>query len=227
MARRRSSNSTTRARRLRPWRNLLIAVLIISVFQYLKDGSVTWPADLLTSIRNTLGDYATRPEAGWREASDQLEELGAQREGIPLPDFDLTGRVVRVADGDTLSILDKHNQQHKIRLHGIDSPEREQPHGKAAWDALEAMVDGKTVSVVVLGEDSYGRTDGTVYLGEQNINLALVANGHAWWYRYYAPNNRLLEATEQQARRDKRGLWADANPKPPWDWRREQRYSRP
>ncbi|MEM8563001.1 MAG: thermonuclease family protein [Pseudomonadota bacterium] len=193
----------------------------------MREGSVTWPADLLTSIRSSLGDYATRPEAGWREASDTLEELGAQREGSPLPDFDLTGRVVRVADGDTLSILDKHNKQHKIRLHGIDSPEREQPHGKAAWDALEAMVDGKTVSVVVLGEDSYGRTDATVYLGEQNINLALVANGHAWWYRYYAPNNRLLEATEQQARRDKRGLWADANPKPPWDWRREQRYSKP
>lgn len=221
------SSKRSQGRRLRPWRNLLIAVLVISLFQYVKDGSVTWPAELVSSIRGTLGDYATRPEAGWREASDTLEELGAQREGRPLPDFDLTGRVVRVADGDTLSILDENNRQHKIRLHGIDSPEREQRHGKAAWDALEAMVAGKTVDVVVLGEDSYGRTDGTVYLGEQNINLALVADGHAWWYRYYAPHNRLLEDTEEQARQQKRGLWADTNPKPPWDWRREQRYSKP
>jgi endonuclease YncB( thermonuclease family) len=199
----------------------------VSLFQYLSDGTVSWPKTVADKIGGTLSDYASRPEASWREATDKLEELGAEREGKPLPEFELTGRVVRVADGDTLSVLDSNNKQHKIRLHGIDTPEREQRYGKAAWDALADMVDGKTVNVVVLGEDSYGRTDGTIYLGERNINVAMVAGGHAWWYRYYAPHNRLLATTEEEAREQRRGLWAQPNPVPPWDWRRQQRYSKP
>lgn len=209
------------------WRNLLLTLVALSLFQYFNDGTVSWPKSIVDKVSGTLRDYADRPQASWREATDKLEDLGAQREGSPPPDFGLTGRVVRVADGDTLSILDRNNTQHKIRLHGIDTPEREQRYGRAAWDALEAMVDGKTVSVVVLGEDQYGRTDGTVYLGDRNINLAMVAGGHAWWYRYYAPHNRLLAATEEKARKERLGLWAQPDPVPPWDWRREQRYSKP
>jgi len=223
----RRSSSSNKASRLRPWRKLLYALVAVSLFQYLSYGQVSWPKTVFDKVGDTLRDYASRPGASWREAADKLEELGGEREGKPLPEFGLTGRVVRVADGDTLSVLDRNNKQHKIRLHGIDTPEREQRYGKAAWDALADMVDGKTVNVVVLGEDSYGRTDGTIYLGERNINLAMVAGGHAWWYRYYAPNDRLLAATEEKARAEKRGLWAQADPMPPWDWRRQQRYSTP
>jgi len=219
--------SANKKDRRRVWRNLLIALVAVSLFQYVNDGSVSWPKSIADKVVSTLRDYADRPEASWREATDKLEDLGARREGSPLPDFGLSGRVVRVADGDTLSILDRNNKQHKIRLHGIDTPEREQRYGKAAWDALEAMVDGKTVNVVVLGEDSYGRTDGTIYLGDRNINLAMVAGGHAWWYRYYAPHNRVLASAEETARRERLGLWAQADPMPPWDWRRQQRYSKP
>lgn len=201
--------------------------MAVSLFQYLSDGKVTWPKTVADKVGGTLRDYAGRPEASWREATDKLEELGAEREGKPLPDFELTGRVVRVADGDTLSLLDRHNEQHKIRLHGIDTPERDQPYGRAAWDALAELVDGKTVGVVVLGEDSYGRTDGTIYLGDRNINLAMVAAGHAWWYRYYAPHDRLLASAEEKARSEKRGLWAQPNPISPRDWRRQQKYSKP
>ncbi len=221
------SSSRRKDKRWHPWRNLLIALLAVSAFQYVNDGAVSWPALVTARIGDTLRDYAGRPEASWREAADKLEDLGAQREGNPVPAFGLTGRVVRVADGDTLSLLDKNNTQHKIRLHGIDTPERDQPYGKAAWKALSTMVAGKTVGVVVLGKDSYGRTDGTVYLDERNINLAMVAGGHAWWYRYYAKDDRLLAVTEQQAREQKRGLWAQPDPIPPWDWRRQQRYSKP
>lgn len=205
-----------------PLRNILILVVAVTLFQLLTEGSVSWPGKLTDSLR----EYATRPDAAWRKASDKIEDLGAAREGSPLPDFDFTGRVVRVADGDTISVLDRNNTQHKIRLHGIDTPERDQAHGRAAREALSGLVAGKTVGVVALGKDSYGRTDGIVYLDEKDINLAMVASGHAWWYRYYAPNDRLLERTEQQAREGKRGLWADPDPVPPWDWRRQQRYSR-
>lgn len=210
-----------------PWRNLLIGLLAVSLYQYVTEGRLSWPLQLYDKVSEVLQDYIDRPSASWREASDKLEELGAAREGAPIPEFGLHGKVVRVADGDTLSLLDSNNRQHKIRLHGIDTPEREQAHGKAAWDALADMVDGRRVDVVVLGEDSYGRTDGTIYLGDTNINLAMVAAGHAWWYRYYAPDNHLLEDAERQARKAKLGLWARPDPIPPWDWRRQQRYSRP
>jgi len=213
--------------RLRPWRNVLYALVAISLYQYFSDGSISWPAEVIDQVGGTLGEYANRPGASWREAADKIEELGAAREGRPIPAFGLTGRVVRVADGDTLSVLDKNNTQYKVRLHGIDTPERNQRYGKSAWNALSAMVSGKTVGVVVLGKDSYGRTDGTIYLDGTNINLAMVAAGHAWWYRYYAPDDRPLQAAESAAREKKLGLWAQPDPMPPWDWRRQQKYAKP
>ncbi len=214
-------------RRWRPWRNLLVALVAVSLFQYASQGEVTWPATAVKRVGDTLREYANRPGASWREAADKLEELGAAREGQPVPAFGITGRVVRVADGDTISVLDSNNTQYKIRLHGIDTPERDQRYGKKAWDALSTMVAGRSVGVVVLGKDSYGRTDGTVYQGERNINLAMVAAGHAWWYRYYAPDEHPLQAAEEKARSEKLGLWAEPNPIPPWDWRRQQKYGKP
>ena len=139
----------------------------------------------------------------------------------------LQGKVISVADGDTISVLDRNNTQYKIRMHGIDTPEREQRYGKAAKNALLAMVDGKTVGIVVLGKDQYGRTDGTVYLDDSNVNLAMVAGGHAWWYRHYAPDDRQLQAAEAKARANKQGLWTQSDPVPPWDWRRQQKYGKP
>jgi endonuclease YncB( thermonuclease family) len=139
------------------------------------------------------------------------------------PDFDLTGRVVRIADGDTLSILDATNTQHKVRLYGIDTPERDQPFGNAAKKALMQLVDEKPVGVVVITTDSYGRKVGTLYQQGVNINVAMVASGYAWWYQHYAPHERTLAASEQQARAHGLGLWAAPHPVPPWDWRRGQR----
>ncbi len=214
-------------RRWRPWRNILLALVAVSLYQYASDGRVSWPGAVFDKVGSSLREYANRPGASWREAADKLEELGAAREGQPIPAFGITGRVVRVADGDTVSVLDRNNTQYKIRLHGIDTPERQQRYGKKAWDALSDMVAGKTVGVVVLGKDSYGRTDGTIYLGEQNINLAMVAAGHAWWYRYYAPDEHPLQAAEEAARAKKLGLWAQPDPIPPWDWRRQQKYGKP
>ena len=74
---------------------------------------------------------------------------------------------------------------------------------------------------------SLSMTDGTVYLDERNINLAMVAAGHAWWYRYYARNDHLLEAAEGKARAANLGLWGEPDPIPPWDWRRQQKYAKP
>jgi len=220
---RRARGKTGPGRGRKALRNLLIVMAAISLLQYTSKGEVTWPVDAYHKVVTTLGDYATRPAAGWRRASDKLEKMGAAREGHPTPDFDLSGRVVRVADGDTVSILDSSKTQHKVRLYGIDTPERDQPYGKAAKRVLSTLVSGKTVGVVVVETDDYGRTVGTVYLQDKNINVAMIESGHAWWYRHYAPHNRLLAATEQQAREQGLGLWSERSPVPPWDWRRGRR----
>lgn len=201
----------------------LFLIVGISLVQYLNTGAITWPADMFRAITGSAGDYAQRPEAGWRRATDKLEEIGARKEGQPTPDFDLAGRVVRVADGDTVSILDKNKRQHKVRLFGIDSPERDQPFGIAAKKALARRVADRNVGVVIIETDSYGRTVGTLYLDAVNINAAMVADGYAWWYRFYAPNNPELAASEDSARKKGLGLWSEPRPVPPWDWRRGRR----
>ena len=89
--------------------------------------------------------------------------------------------------------------------------------------ALAALVQEQTVGVVIVETDDYGRTVGTLYRGDTNINLAMVNDGHAWWYRYYAPHERNLEAAEKDARLNRRGLWRQDGPVPPWEWRRGRR----
>lgn len=207
----------------RQLRKVLIVLVLFSLVQYVNTGSVHWPVAIYQKVSSTLADYASRPEAGWRRAATSLEEIGAAREGETATGFDLTGRVVRVADGDTVSILDSRNTQHKVRLYGIDTPERDQPYGKAAKKALIQLVDEQTVGVVIVETDSYGRIVGTLYQGGRNINAAMVASGYAWWYQYYAPHEHLLQTAQQQARAQKLGLWAESDPVPPWDWRRNRR----
>lgn len=206
-----------------PWargiRNLLLLAVAASVLQLLTGGEITWPGELAERVTATLN----RSNAGWRQATDALEQQGQRREGRPLPAFDLRGRVVRVADGDTLSVLDSSGEQHKIRLYGIDSPELAQAGGRAAKDALAALSDQQPAGVVMVERDDYGRVVGTVYVGDTNLNLAQVSAGQAWWYRFHAPHERALEAAETSAREQKLGLWAGDDPQPPWTWRRQNR----
>jgi endonuclease YncB( thermonuclease family) len=137
----------------------------------------------------------------------------------------LTGKVVSIADGDTLPLLvDK--TQIRVRFEGIDTPERAQPFGRKAGQALAKIVFGKVVQVDDLGKDRYGRTLDIVRLGKRNINLELVQEGWAWWYRKYAAKNKELATAEAAARKAKRGLWADAKPIPPWGWRQSERDKR-
>lgn len=202
---------------------MLFLLAGFSALQYHSSGTVSWPSDLLRYAGNVLTEQLSDPDRGWRKAADLIESLGANREGLPPPQFDIRGRVVRVADGDTVSVLDGNNKQHKVRLFGIDTPERDQPHGRAAKTALVNMVDGQAVGVVIVETDSYGRLVGTLYRDSTNINLAMVADGHAWWYDYYAPHEHPLRLAQDQARTQGLGLWAQPAPMPPWDWRRRHR----
>ena len=136
----------------------------------------------------------------------------------------ITGMVVGVADGDTITVLDSGKMQHKIRLAGIDAPEKKQAFGNRSKESLSDMVFDKTVNVETEKRDRYGRQIGKVLVNGQDVNLVQVERGMAWFYRQYqreqSPNDRrLYEAAEDAARADKRGLWRDAEPLPPWEFR--------
>jgi endonuclease YncB( thermonuclease family) len=129
----------------------------------------------------------------------------------------LTGKVVSIADGDTLQI--EAGEQLTIRLEGIDTPERGQPFGNQARRHLSDLTYGKIATVAVSGEDQFGRSLGIVTVDGQDINAAMVRDGFAWRYLY--SSDKELARLEAEARRERRGLWQDRDPTPPWDYRRE------
>lgn len=139
---------------------------------------------------------------------------------------EIVGKVVRIADGDTLTVLDAQNEQHKIRLYGIDAPEKGQAFGTKAREGLGDKVHEKHVRVIWKQRDRYGRIVGEVHLGDRNINLEMVQDGYAWWYRQYAPKDKALEHAEEEARKERRGLWRDKKPEPPWEFRQKEREER-
>lgn len=151
-----------------------------------------------------------------------------------------TGKVVGVADGDTLTVL-RDKTPVKIRLHSVDSPEKAQPFGQKAKQLTSGLVFGKVVKVEVVTKDKYGRTVARVYVTRVEsvdpyddqpygpvritrcLNEELLQAGLAWWYKKYAPKDQKLAKLEAEAKQAKRGLWADPNPTPPWDWRKAKR----
>lgn len=134
----------------------------------------------------------------------------------------ITGRVVGVHDGDTLMLRIDGDPQVKVRLAGIDAPELKQPYGQSAKQALSALVFDAVVQVDGGQRDFYGRTLGTVYLGEINVNAALVEQGAAWVYRDY-PHDPALVPLEAEAQAAQRGLWLLDGPHcPPWQYRKRK-----
>jgi endonuclease YncB( thermonuclease family) len=136
---------------------------------------------------------------------------------------DFIGPVVSVLDGDTIEVL--HNtRSERIRLNGIDCPEKGQAYGTRAKQAASELVFGKEVTLQTFGKDKYGRTIANVILPDgTNVNHSLVKDGWCWWYRKYAPGNKELESLEAEARGAQRGLWADPQPLPPWVYRKAMR----
>ncbi|NOU36265.1 MAG: thermonuclease family protein [Kiritimatiellaceae bacterium] len=132
--------------------------------------------------------------------------------------FGYPAKVVGISDGDTCTVLTADNQQVKIRLAGIDTPEKSQAFGTKAKQALSDKVFGQTVEVKEQSKDRYGRTVADLYLGARWINLEMVAEGWAWHYKAYSKDSRLSDA-EQAARSRSLGLWADKAPQPPWEFR--------
>lgn len=141
----------------------------------------------------------------------------------------LTGEVVGISDGDTLTLLTPGKEQKRILLAEIDTPESKQPYGTRSRQALSALVFRQQVRVEVVEIDRYGRTVGRVYRASDglDVNAELVRQGAAWVYRQYNRDKSLL-ALEREAQAAKRGLWSlpEAERMPPWEWRRAERQER-
>lgn len=142
-----------------------------------------------------------------------MQEAAAER---------IEGKVVGVADGDTITVLDGDKRQHKIRLHQIDAPEKKQDLGMRSKQSLSDLVYGKAVDIEVVDIDRYGREVGKVWVGALDANLEQVKRGMAWVYRKYAREQSYYMA-EDAARKAKTGLWDQPNPIPPWESRHSSR----
>jgi micrococcal nuclease len=133
---------------------------------------------------------------------------------------DFSGRCVGVSDGDTIKVL-RDGKEVKIRLEGIDCPETHQDFCAKAKEFTAGLVFGKEVTVKEKEQDKYGRTVATVFVGETNLNLALVKSGFAWHYKAYSKDKELA-AAEREARENRLGVWFPANPVPPWEFRKSK-----
>ena len=146
--------------------------------------------------------------------------------GTPAEAAELQGRVISIADGDTLTVLTPDKSQIKIRLVEIDAPESGQPYGKKAKQALSDLVFGQNVTVQYKAKDRYGRILGRVFIDELDVNLRLVELGAAWAYDQYLTDPNIKQA-EKRARDSKAGLWALPTHQimAPWDWRHADKFA--
>jgi len=191
---------TRRSRKTHSLLSIFTLLIGFSVFEYVEQGRVVWPSKLYYAARDIYGQM--------------------QSQQAPAAEAGMAGWVSKVADGDTFTLIAVGQAPRAVRLYGIDAPERDQAYGELATTALVARIDGREVRVAVEDVDIYGRLVGTVFVNDSNINLAMVEQGHAWWYEQYARDAVELELAEQQARAARRGLWASGTAVEPWEWRR-------
>lgn len=132
---------------------------------------------------------------------------------------EINGKVIRVLDGDTIEVLQNQTPV-RIRLGNVDAPEKKQAYGRWSANQLKKLIAGKRVAVKYSQTDRYGRIIGQVYtMNGIEASRYMVQSGGAWVYERYNTDN-VLPALQQEAREQKRGLWADSQPVPPWEWRR-------
>lgn len=136
------------------------------------------------------------------------------------------GLIVAISDGDSITLLTHDKQQLKIRLVGIDAPEKKQAYGTKAREQLASRIFKQEVEVDLRAKDRYGRHLGVIYKNGIDINQSMIQDGYAWFYKHYAKEQPKDEAlryanAEDLAKLKRKGLWADPNPVPPWDFRKE------
>lgn len=133
----------------------------------------------------------------------------------------IQGRIIKVTDGDTVTLLAKNNKKIKVRLYGIDCPEKAQEYGKEATNYLSSAINNKNVKVEVINKDRYQRSVGVIWLGDSNINLNILKQGLAWHYKQYDKSQAYADA-EKIAQKSKKNIWSTKNPTAPWEFRKNK-----
>jgi len=151
--------------------------------------------------------------------------LGALCLGASAQAKSFSGKVLRVVDGDSIELLDAHDDVLRIRLEGIDAPEWNQPFGDVSKAYLRRTIEGKTVRVNTRKQDMYGRWVAQVRIRKTDVSLLQVQQGLAWVFRRYEheltePQRQAFNTAEAAAQNQNLGLWQQASPTPPWEWRR-------
>lgn len=180
------------------------------------------------SIREQVSAYNPLKDVNVSHYLQGLEKFdGLHISGLSLGQNDdmsgeitLNAKVVKVIDGDTIDVLDENNKTHRIRLYGIDAPEKKQSFGNKARGFLAGLISGKEVQVLVMGKDRYQRSLGLIKYEGKDINKEMVKNGFAWAYTKYSKDYILDQA---DAHAFKLGLWSEDNPKSPVEFRKEMK----
>jgi len=146
---------------------------------------------------------------------------------LPALAVEWAGTVVGIADGDTLTLLDGGKTSHRIRLGGIDAPERTQAYGQRARQSLAGLAQGRAAIADCAKTDRYGRAVCRVVVDGVDLGLEQIRRGFAWHYLRYAGEQPAAEraayaSAEQQARAERAGLWSYPAPTAPWDYRRQK-----
>lgn len=139
-------------------------------------------------------------------------------------------QAIKVSDGDTMNVQKVENGKFvgeviKIRMFGIDAPEKTQDYGSESKQALEKLVNGKTLEIVEKNKDRYGRTVAVIYAEGKNVNEEMVKTGNAWWYQEYDKNDTKMQAYQENAQKNKLGLFGKKGYMEPWNYRKEKKSS--
>ena len=137
-------------------------------------------------------------------------------------------QVLKVSDGDTINIQKVENGKFvgeilRIRMYGMDAPEKTRDYGSESRQALEKLVTGKNLSVEVKNKDRYGRTVAIIYADGKNVNEEMVKTGNAWWYQEYAKKDAQFEEYQENAKQKKLGLFSRKGYTEPWNYRKEKK----
>jgi endonuclease YncB( thermonuclease family) len=134
----------------------------------------------------------------------------------------ISGKVIGISDGDTFKLLVEGNQTIRIRLYGVDAPEKSQDYSTQAKQKLSDLIFSKRVDVKQINIDRFKRIIGVVYVEDKNVNEELLRSGYVWHYTQYSKNEQWAKL-QREAQKKRIGLWSKANPTPPWQWRKEKR----
>ncbi len=196
-------------------RILLVIVILAGAFWYKEQGGTgAFPSP-------------TRSDKTTQKSSTISGNSGPKGDAIrPVKGDVLEGKAVHIPDGDTFDLLTDEKKKFRVRMSGIDAPEKAQDYGQVSKEGLGSLLEGSRLKVVVRDVDRYGRSVCDVYTlkasGEDWVNLQMVQNGWAWHYKQYSKDPQLA-AAEQTARAEKKGLWIQPAPTPPWEFRASKR----